>query len=172
MTLLEKDKRENLSVTLPYSKKEFSLPPNLFLIGTMNTADRSIAVMDSALRRRFVFREIEPDPEAIESELIGGPCDPQKILRVLNQKLQEAGGNRDQRFGHADLMGIDSESQLRRVWFSRILPQVMDFFYNDGEAVARVIGEDFLLDKKNCSPHWKMTESEFTDAIKKFTADR
>lgn len=93
ITLIEKDKRQTLSVTLPYSQKPFTLPRNSYLIGTMNTADRSITALDTALRRRFAFVEIEPDYSVFTdqnlnlSAMVNDVVDLEKLLRTLNERI-------------------------------------------------------------------------------------
>ncbi|MBN0749402.1 AAA family ATPase, partial [Pseudomonas aeruginosa] len=91
ITLIEQSKRagaeEALSVVLPYSKQRFSVPQNVYLIGTMNTADRSLAGLDIALRRRFEFREMPPRPELLDDVRIGG-LNVGQLLRTMNQRIE------------------------------------------------------------------------------------
>ncbi|MEE3591218.1 AAA family ATPase, partial [Pseudomonas aeruginosa] len=103
ITLIEQSKRagaeEALSVVLPYSKQRFSVPQNVYLIGTMNTADRSLAGLDIALRRRFEFREMPPRPELLDDVRIGG-LNVGQLLRTMNQRI-EVLLDRDHCLGHA-----------------------------------------------------------------------
>ena len=113
ISLLEDDKRDTVSVTLPYSKKPFSVPSNLYIIGTMNTADRSIALLDVALRRRFSFLELPPSSLALQDmlEADGSPggdvagVNLPKLLDALNERLEMMLGH-DKLIGHGWLVGI------------------------------------------------------------------
>lgn len=144
ITLIEQDKRGTLRVLLPYSKKEFTVPSNLYIIGTMNTADRSIASIDTALRRRFTFVEIEPDSNVIS--LSDSPkvadVDLSKLLDELNNRIIEK-YDRDHRIGHSYLLGIDSVNNLYQTWYYKILPLLNEYFYNDTESLIYVVGKDF-----------------------------
>jgi 5-methylcytosine-specific restriction protein B len=148
--LIEKDKRDRISCLLPYSGQEFTLPKNLYIIGTMNTSDRSIALLDTALRRRFAFVEITPDTSLIESRIptIGGNVSPAKLLAVINEKITDK-IDRDHRIGHSYFLGDDliSKADLFYVWYYKILPLLMEYFYNDIKQVADIVGERFF-DKK------------------------
>jgi 5-methylcytosine-specific restriction enzyme B len=165
ITLIEKDKRDSLDITLPYSRKPFRLPANLYIIGTMNTADRSIAVLDTALRRRFVFKEIEPDPEVIktsENPMVEDSIDLAKLLAALNARILEK-YDRDHRIGHSYFLEQYSLRQFFLTWYYKIIPLLQEYFYNDGKAIARIIGEAFI-DTRTCSP--KMLEGDdFVAAI-------
>lgn len=150
ITLIEKDKRDRISCLLSYSGQEFTLPKNLYIIGTMNTSDRSIALLDTALRRRFAFVEITPDTSLIESRIptIGGNVSPAKLLAVINEKITDK-IDRDHRIGHSYFLGDDliSKADLFYVWYYKILPLLMEYFYNDIKQVADIVGERFF-DKK------------------------
>ena len=147
ITLIEKDKRELLTCEQPYSRDAFSIPGNLFLIGTMNTSDRSIALLDTALRRRFAFVEINPDASLVERFLpsIGGNVSPGKLLQALNNRITDK-IDRDHRIGHSYFMGDDlvTKYDLYNVWYYKLLPLLMEYFYNDVKQVGQIIGDSFF----------------------------
>lgn len=151
ITLIEKDKRDMLSCELPYSKKSFTLPSNIYIIGTMNTADRSIAILDTALRRRFTFVELEPDlkifddPNIVPAPKVNNNVDLQKLLAKLNEKIAPKIG-RDHRIGHAYFLKIPGIQDLYNVWYYNILPLLMEYFYNDVKSIQDVIGNSFFND--------------------------
>jgi MoxR-like ATPase len=142
ITLLEDDKRSNqkneIAITLPYSRKVFKVPENLDIIGTMNTADRSIALLDIALRRRFAFVEIQPRPDllsgiSVDSQDLQLALD--KLLESLNQKIRKVLG-RDFQLGHSYFLKISEEklemrlSRLEHIWNFQIYPLLQEYFYS------------------------------------------
>lgn len=146
ITLIEQDKRGKLKSCLPYSKKEFTIPSNLYMIGTMNTADRSIAAIDTALRRRFTFVEIEPDASVLaqfDNYKVNDHVDLLKLMESMNQKIQQR-YDRDHRIGHAYFMGIETLNNLYQTWYYKILPLLNEYFYNDLEALEYVVGKGFF----------------------------
>lgn len=153
ITLIEEDKRigenEEISVTLPYSKESFTVPDNLYLIGTMNTADRSVEALDTALRRRFTFKELMPiyrDKEEklsyeIHNNKIGD------ILYTINQRL-EVLIDREHQIGHSYFLKVSDEFSLLDALYNNIIPLLQEFFYNDYEKIALVLGEGFVKSEK------------------------
>ncbi len=146
ITLIEPSKRaganEALNVTLPYSKKPFSVPSNVYLIGTMNTADRSLAGLDIALRRRFTFREMPPRPEFLDAVTIEG-INIGQILRVMNERIQILLGG-DHCLGHAYFMGLKNNSpfaDLKFIFRQQILPLLQEYFFEDWERIAWVLND-------------------------------
>ncbi len=143
ITLLEKDKRlgsENqLIVRLPYSGEPFAVPPNLYIIGTMNTADRSIALLDVALRRRFAFIEIEPNPAKLRDRTIEG-INLAELLKTINDRIT-AVKDRDHRIGHSYFLNVETVEDLHHVWYYEVLPLLMEYFYNDWETIKWVLNE-------------------------------
>lgn len=146
ITLIEESKREGadeaLSVKLPYSKKPFSVPKNVYLIGTMNTADRSLAGLDIALRRRFVFREMPPRPELLDDvEVVG--LNIGQLLRVMNQRI-EVLLDRDHCLGHAYFMPLKkdgSQARLELIFRNQILPLLQEYFFEDWQRIAWVLND-------------------------------
>ncbi len=155
MTLLEDDKRageENpLAVTLPYSGDAFSVPSNLYVVGTMNTADRSIALLDVALRRRFAFVEVMPDASLLENATVeheGVSVDLSALLGSLNDAIRRD-IDRDHQIGHSYFMSVanspeaDRVDMLEFVWNNRVLPLLEEYYYAQPEALSELLG-DFL----------------------------
>ena len=150
ITLIEKDKREILSCTLPYSRAQLTLPKNLYIIGTMNTSDRSIALLDTALRRRFAFIEINPDVSLIEKQhpTLGGHVSPSQLLQEINNRITIK-IDRDHRIGHSYFLGEDlvTKYDLFNLWYYKVLPLLMEYFYNDIKQVSAVVGSVFFDDQ-------------------------
>jgi len=149
ITLLEDDKRlgadNEIIVTLPYSGTRFGVPSNLHVIGTMNTADRSVEALDTALRRRFAFRECMPKPSVLNFEISGG-IDPPQLLDAINRRLQKL-YDRDHLIGHAYFTELENDPSLeglRRVFDRKIIPLLQEYFYGDRGRIGLVLGKEFV----------------------------
>ena len=154
ITLIEPSKRqgadEALEVVLPYSKERFSVPDNLYLIGTMNTADRSLAGLDIALRRRFTFVEMPPKPELLADTKIDG-VNIGQMLEVMNQRI-EVLLDRDHCLGHAYFMPLKDDPSLHKLVFifkNQILPLLQEYFFEDWERINWVLNGQ-QTDDRDC----------------------
>lgn len=124
-------------MTLPGLAQRFGVPDNLNVVATMNTADRSIAMMDIALRRRFRFQECPPEPERIDPQMVGA-IDLSALLQRLNDRLEYL-LDRDHAIGHAVFMGIKSLTDLQEVLAQRVIPLLQEYFFEDMEKVRLVL---------------------------------
>jgi 5-methylcytosine-specific restriction endonuclease McrBC GTP-binding regulatory subunit McrB len=190
ITLLEADKRlfaeYELTATLPYSKKKFGVPPNLYIIGTMNTADRSIALIDVALRRRFGFIELMPDYDVLRKKLIKEEDEAKdikevaiKALQVLNEKIRNL-YDRDHQIGHSYFIKLkncktrkDTIETLRQVWFYEVIPLLQEYFYDSPEKLGEIL-KDFVSVSDDSYDFRKIddfTDEEFEGALGKIAGE-
>jgi 5-methylcytosine-specific restriction protein B len=134
-----------LELTLPYSGNSFGIPANLDIICTMNTADRSIALLDTALRRRFDFREMMPDYETIKGNDNNGKIsehdiDLRKLLKTMNERIRILVG-RDLQLGHSFFCSVKTLSDLQKCFSNKIIPLLQEYFYGNWERIRLVLGD-------------------------------
>lgn len=150
ITLIEDSKRlgepEAMSVILPYSKEKFSVPKNVYILGTMNTADRSISLMDTALRRRFEFVEMMPDEDLLDKVVVEEDINIHEMLKIMNRRI-EALYDREHTLGHAFFMPLKTDgkatiNQLESIFKNKIIPLLQEYFYEDYEKIMLVLGID------------------------------
>ncbi|MFN3020566.1 McrB family protein [Chryseobacterium sp. TY3] len=151
ITLLEEDKRkgnkEQTEVILPYSNDKFSVPNNVYIIGTMNTADRSVEALDTALRRRFSFFEIQPNPSVLlNSEY--QDVDLKQLLETINQRI-EVLVDKDHQIGHSYFIGIQNLDDLKQTFKDKIIPLLEEYFYGDFGKIGLVLGGSFIYQEEN-----------------------
>ncbi len=157
ITLIEDDKRIDtanyISAKLPYSNEDFGVPPNLHIIGTMNTADRSVEALDTALRRRFSFIEMNPEPAKLSTEEF--KCtgiDLEAILNAINTRIEKL-LDKDYCIGHSYFMTIKNRQspleEIKTIFQNKILPLLQEYFYGDWGKILLVIGKEFVETKKD-----------------------
>lgn len=150
ITLIEDDKRlgcdEALEAALPYSHDKFGVPPNLYIIGTMNTADRSVEALDAALRRRFSFTEMPPEPDTIKAVI--ADISLKQLLITINTRIEKL-LDKDHQIGHSYLMKVDSIDQLQAAFYNEIIPLLQEYFFGAYDKMGLVLGDGFVRIKND-----------------------
>jgi len=155
ITLIEDDKRIDkanyIPAKLPYSNEDFGVPPNLYIIGTMNTADRSVEALDTALRRRFSFIEMNPEPEKLSTpEFKCEGVNLETLLTAINARIEKL-LDKDYCIGHSYFMTIKNRNQpleeIKTIFQNKILPLLQEYFYGDWGKIMLVIGQEFVEKK-------------------------
>lgn len=165
ITLIEESKRKDAydeqSCILPYSQKPFAVPSNLYILGTMNTADRSIEALDTALRRRFSFVPMMPQPEILQPV---GDIDLSVMLTVINERIENL-LDKDHTIGHAYFMKADNQpltlEDLCSVFANKVIPQLQEYFYNDMKKIQMILGEDFISKKEPKKDLFKVSNDSY-----------
>ncbi|HBK1895138.1 TPA: AAA family ATPase [Campylobacter jejuni] len=167
ITLIEASKRigekEELKVTLPYSGKEFGVPKNVYIIGTMNTADRSITSLDTALRRRFEFIEMMPDVSKLSMDCEG--INLQELLKAINTRIEYL-LDREKTIGHAFFISIENLEDLKKVFKNKIIPLLQEYFYNDYALIDAVLNKNGMLEISVENKDYLKNMTEFIESDK------
>ncbi|WP_306817726.1 AAA family ATPase [Campylobacter lari] len=165
ITLIEPSKRigeeGEIKVKLPYSGKDFGVPKNVYIIGTMNTADRSITSLDTALRRRFEFVEMMPKPNVLSDNCEG--VNLQKLLEAINTRIEYL-LDREKTIGHAFFIGIDNLEKLKKVFQNKIIPLLQEYFYNDYALIDAVLNENGMLEKQDINNDYLKNMKDFIES--------
>ncbi|EAK8645949.1 restriction endonuclease [Campylobacter jejuni] len=167
ITLIEASKRigekEELKVTLPYSGKEFGVPKNVYIIGTMNTADRSITSLDTALRRRFEFIEMMPDVSKLSMDCEG--INLQELLKAINTRIEYL-LDREKTIGHAFFISVENLEDLKKVFKNKIIPLLQEYFYNDYALIDAVLNKNGMLEISVENKDYLKNMTEFIESDK------
>ncbi|EDP5849461.1 AAA domain-containing protein, partial [Campylobacter jejuni] len=167
ITLIEPSKRigakEELKVILPYSGKEFGVPKNVYIIGTMNTADRSITSLDTALRRRFEFVEMMPDVSKLSMDCEG--INLQELLKAINTRIEYL-LDREKTIGHAFFIGVENLNDLKKVFKNKIIPLLQEYFYNDYALIDAVLNKNGMLEISVENKDYLKNMTEFIESDK------
>ena len=168
ITLIEPSKRigndEALSVNLPYSQDEFGVPKNLYIIGTMNTADRSIALLDTALRRRFEFVELMPDFSKLSKD-----CEREKkkkLLESINNRIEFL-LDREHTIGHAYFINAKTLEDLKTIFAKKIIPLLQEYFYDDYSKINAVLNDNKMIESKSMKNLGVNLSDDFVDSEKR-----
>lgn len=178
ITLIEEDKRkgrvEELEVVLPYSEnsdKKFSVPSNLYIIGTMNTADRSIALMDTALRRRFRFEDIKPNENLLSDKIIidGKKINIKEMLKSINERIDIL-YDKEHEIGHSYFLslnekkGQDAKEELKRIFQNEIIPLLQEYFFDDYGKIQLILGNNnFIVENSYKFELFKNSDNNILD---------
>lgn len=167
ITLIEPSKRigekEELKVTLPYSGEKFGVPKNVYIIGTMNTADRSITSLDTALRRRFEFIEMMPDVSKLSMDCEG--INLQELLKAINTRIEYL-LDREKTIGHAFFIGVENLNDLKKVFKNKIIPLLQEYFYNDYALIDAVLNKNGMLEISVENKDYLKNMTEFIESDK------
>lgn len=155
ITLIEPSKRigatEEHRAILPYSGRNFGVPDNVYIIGTMNTADRSIALIDTALRRRFNFVEMVPDSRVLQDIVVEG-IDIAELLDTMNRRITVL-LDREHTIGHSYLLPLKNDPSLENlagIFENKIMPLLQEYFYDDYQKIQLVLGDNQKDDDSVC----------------------
>ena len=153
ITLIEESKRvgkeEGMKTLLPYSMKPFGVPENVYIIGTMNTADRSIATIDTALRRRFAFKEMLPDSEVVTNISVGN-LSVKTMLEKMNRRISVL-YDREHTIGHAYFMPLAKDNSMKKlaeIFKNKVIPLLQEYFYEDYEKIRLVLADNQKKDEQ------------------------
>lgn len=169
----EEENSEAVSITLPYSQKKLSVPDNLYIIGTMNTTDKSISLLDVALRRRFKFIAVEPDYNAFENPNIDG-LDMPNMLKSINERLVVLKGE-DFQIGHSYFLKAKNIEDLQEIMEYKIIPLLKEYFHGDWESICAVLNQNYeaigndglLVSKIDMTKDIFRNNSKFNEKIKR-----
>ena len=168
--LVEDSKRlgndDAATTVLPYSQEPFGAPNNLYIIGTMNTADRSIALLDTALRRRFDFVEMMPDPEhtGISKNVEGVNC--QELLKKINERIRIL-HDRDHQIGHTYFLNIENIDSLAKTFKNKIIPLLQEYFYDNWEKIDLVLNKNGFIREISVDKNL-FQDTDIVDSERKF----